>query len=569
MEISLRSYLTAGISLTAASAIAFTPLMIPANEKALTIPSVSVSDVQLVVTTEEIEEFIANLQGALDDVTETVAGLVAIPGQTLADVIAAAAELNNDLYTALIDSTDNATLQGLLTALNFYSTTGLVQLAGTVEAANNVLVITLAQTTTLLTSALTGSLQNVLIAVNNIVNDPLAFSNYAGLLGAGIASGELLGYNGLEAVQGLGNGLFAVGGIGLGGFSFQVNNAITGLNAVLSGIGAASGIGIVEAAIAALQGIVIAPALGLFNIGVGTIGDVVGGAAVGFNVLVEGAQGVTLAIGDALQSAIFAIGTDPLDPANYASALGALTVGGFSVFNTLTLTGGALAEVPIDVFRSLNTTFTGVLTSLTLQIGTAASTILAAVGLPEEISNLPLEAAASINEVIAGISGAVADGLDVASGLISDGVTLALEVSSDLETGALDLLGNPVIPPPPILVPPAVMALQTTSAPEDVSTASRIAPEGSGNVVAAVNEVEEDAPEEEAPGKEAPADDNDSAGSDDDSDSDSDSDSATSNKRTDRGERAGSKADRSNSKSDKDSGGGSDSGSGNDGGSEE
>ena len=69
MEISLRSYLTAGISLTAASAIAFTPLVLPANEQALTIPSVSVSDIQLTaITPADINAFIANLQDTFDDI---------------------------------------------------------------------------------------------------------------------------------------------------------------------------------------------------------------------------------------------------------------------------------------------------------------------------------------------------------------------------------------------------------------------------------------------------------------------------------------------------------------------
>lgn len=464
MEISLRSYMTAGVSLTAATAIAMTPLALPANERVTALPSVSTADVQLVVTTEEIEAFIANLQGALDDVTATVAGLVGIPGQTLADVIFGAAQLNNDLFNSLIAATTNPTLIGLLTALNFYSTTGLTQLATTVESANDTLVATLETTTNLLTSALTGSLQNVLIAVNNIVNDPLAFANYAGLLGAGVASGELLAFNGLEALQTAGNGLFTIGAIGLGGLEFQVNNLVTGFNTILSGIGAASGSGLVEAAISAVQGIVILPALSLFNVGVGVVQDVVGGAAVAFNTVVDGAQGITLAIGNALQSAIAAIGAAPLDPASYASALGALAIGGFGVFNTVATTAGGLAQIPLTVIGNLNTTFTGVLTNLSTQVGAALSNILVAAGLPADISDLPIQAAANLNTVITGLSNAVNDGLDFASGLITDSVDLALGVSDNLQTGVLDLLGNPVIPAPPIPVPPAAPPLEADQA---------------------------------------------------------------------------------------------------------
>ena len=46
MGISARSYLTAGVSLTAATAIAFTPVAIPTNHHAMEIPRVAVADVQ-------------------------------------------------------------------------------------------------------------------------------------------------------------------------------------------------------------------------------------------------------------------------------------------------------------------------------------------------------------------------------------------------------------------------------------------------------------------------------------------------------------------------------------------
>lgn len=52
---------------------------------------------------------------------------------------------------------------------------------------------TTAQVGELLTSALTGSPQNVLVAVAKVVNDPLSLESYAGLFTAGIgrvAAGE-------------------------------------------------------------------------------------------------------------------------------------------------------------------------------------------------------------------------------------------------------------------------------------------------------------------------------------------------------------------------------------------
>ncbi|CAN5313708.1 hypothetical protein BH11ACT6_BH11ACT6_41490 [soil metagenome] len=578
MEISLRSYLTAGVSLTAASAIAFTPLVMPANEKALTIPSVSISDIQLAVTPADIEAFIANIQGALDDLTATVAEIIAIPGQTLVDVILAAEQLNDDLYSSLIGLTDNATIIGLLTILNLTSSSGLASLANTVGNANATIVTSFAETTELLTSALTGSLQNVLIALVNVVNDPTSFASYAGLVNAPVASGQLLAFNGISAIGNLGNAAFGLATIGLNGLTSQVNILGGGLNALLSGLGTASGSEIVQAALGLIQGIVIAPALIGYNTVAGVASVTLGVATGGFNILGGGALGVVTSVGNALQSAITAIGADPLDPASYVSALAALTIGGFGTFNTLAATAGGLAQLPINLAGGLNSVFTGSAIALTTAFAGVAAGLFEAVGLPTDGI---AEAAANIIGVITDISTGVSNGLATASGLITDGVTTVLGASNEVLTGILDALGNPVVPAPPIPVPPVVMALETNSAPEGASMA-RIAPEGSGTVVAASNEVEEEAPADEAPpAEEAPADDDDSAGSGSSGD-DSES-TPVKAKKTERGERAGSKADRSNSKAGKDSkdsdssssGGsssssdsGSDSGSGSDGGSE-
>jgi hypothetical protein len=176
--------------------------------------------------------------------------------------------------------------------------------------------------------------------------------------------------------------------------------------------------------------------------------------------VIGGAQGITLAIGDALQSAIAAIGAAPLDPASYASALGALAIGGFGVVNAVTATAGGLAQVPLTVIGNLNSTFAGVLTDLSTQIGASLSNILVAVGLPQEISDLPIQAAANLNTVIAGLSTAVADGLEFTSGLITEGVNLAFDVSNGAQTAVLDVLGNPEIPAPPIPVPPAPLEVE-------------------------------------------------------------------------------------------------------------
>jgi hypothetical protein len=80
---------------------------------------------------------------------------------------------------------------------------------------NPVITTTTARVGELVTSALTGSLQNILIAAVDVASNPLSPASYAGLLTSGVASGQLLVGNGLKVIQSIGGGGFDIAGIAL------------------------------------------------------------------------------------------------------------------------------------------------------------------------------------------------------------------------------------------------------------------------------------------------------------------------------------------------------------------
>lgn len=307
MDISARSFLTTGVSLTAATAIAFTPLAIASNHHKVPVPAITVADLRLAVSADDIRAFIVDLQEVLDDATTTVAAAAGIPGQTLIGVVDNIVTTINTVFTGLVDATDNQTIEALLTVLQTFSADAFEMLAENLGRINPVIITTTAQVGELLTSALTGSLHNILTAVVNVVNDPLSAANYAGLVTAGLASGQLLTDNGLEAVQSLGDAAFDIAEISLDEFTFQFNNfAVNGIGAVLTVLGDASNNAVLEAVLDAVHALAIAPAIAVFNLGSGVLNTALTTAQAGFDVLFDGPTGIVTSTGNPAQSALTA-----------------------------------------------------------------------------------------------------------------------------------------------------------------------------------------------------------------------------------------------------------------------
>jgi hypothetical protein len=501
MQISLRSYLTAGVSLTAASAIALTPLAIPANERAITIPNVTVSDIQLTVTPAEIQAFFAELQLQLEAFNAGLAEVIALPGATLAGGLEIAIELNTEYFDTLKGLTTNPTLLDLLDALYLSSNYGLTSLqTAVVERTENV-AITAEDLANLLASSITGSLSNVLSSFVAVLNNPLNTSAYAGLLSLGLVDTvQDLAANGVSAVQVLSDSGFGFIYTGLDLLDSQIFNAIDTVGALMDVGAEATGSQLVQAVNEAIQSITLAPALALNNAAFGLTEDILGGFQEGIDDVLGGAQALIGITGGSLQFAINAVGANPLNPENYLLAGGILLAGGFDGFNTTVSTVGSVAEIPFERGISITTGLASVVTGLNTNFAVAFSDVLAALGLPDDIVALPLALASTINEVIGAGTEAVVGGLELGEDIVANTTATIIEVSNQIEAAIFGVL-------------PPVGAGATTLAVSSEEPALKVASEEpagdpAGDAVAVSNESEdssEEAPAEEAPAEEAPA----------------------------------------------------------------
>ena len=295
MELSARSFVTAGVALTAASAVAFTPVAIPGRAVSIpgvAAPIVSMPDVRLAVSAADLEAFFAGVQAVLARSTAGAADLTGVPGQNLIGVVDDVVTLIDTVFTGLIDSTNDQTLVASLTILKTLSVDAFAMLSENLGRINPVITTTTAQVGDLLTTALTAALRNVSVALLNLATDPFSPASSVGLITAGLTSGRLLAANGLTAVRTVGDAGFVIAGIALHEVTFQFNNAVSGLSALLTQLGSASGNAVVEAVIGAVRALAISPAVTVVNLGSAAVGTVLDVANAGFDVVLDGAIGI-------------------------------------------------------------------------------------------------------------------------------------------------------------------------------------------------------------------------------------------------------------------------------------
>ncbi|GAA1666435.1 hypothetical protein MMUR_03370 [Mycolicibacterium murale] len=461
MHITARSYLTAGISLTTAAALALTPLAIPANERTVALPTVTSADVQLTVTPGDVVAFFDTVQGEIEAFNAAVAQLALIPSQTVVQGLESAIELNNEIYTTLIDATDNVTLRAILETLQVSADNGLQSLAFAVGDNGETVVYSHQQIADLLSGIVTGSLSNVIAAAVGVLNNPLTVGNYANLLSSGVvASAALVGTNTGEIIRSAAHVPLELTRTQLHLASSQINNALFAVGQLITDVVAATGSELIGAVATAVESITLIPAQLVLNAPFQLANNTIGAIDAGLNTLLNGIVGNIASEGPAalgligiastvLQVAINEVGTNPLDPARYLEASGALIAGGFDSFNLSVATAGDLARVPLDlVYRVVNPEpGTGSLTYSVIRmnemIGTALSGLLVELGLPEDISNLPRLVAAQLNTAIAGGADLVVDGLGFADDVIGGTTGFLIDVSNDIENA---LLGD--VPPP-------------------------------------------------------------------------------------------------------------------------
>jgi pyridoxine 5'-phosphate synthase PdxJ len=498
MQISLRSYLTAGVSLTAASAIALTPLAIPANQHAVTVPNVTISDIQLTVTPAEIQAFFAELQTQLEEFNQDVADAIALPGATLAGGLEIAIELNTDFYDSLKDLTSNATLTALLNALETSSNNGLGSLLTAVESGTEIVAITTGQLADLLASTITGSLSNVLSSFVNVLNNPLDTAAYAGLLSLGLVDTiEDAALNAGTAVGVAVNAGFDFAYTGLNLLQSQINNAIQTVSSLMTVAADATGSALVEGVNEAIQAITLFPALAVSNALFGLKTVALGGVQEGFNDILTGAGALIAITGGSLQLAINTIGANPLNPQNYLEATGVLIGGGFGAFNSTVNTIGSVAEIPFNRGITIATGVGATIAGINANFAAAFAGVLEALGLPEDIVALPGLIAGQINQVIAAGTEIVVEGLAFGEEIVAGTTATIINVSNEIEQAIFGVV-------PPVGAGATTLAVETEA--PALRAASEPAGDPAGDVVPVSNESDDaEAPAEEAPAEEAPA----------------------------------------------------------------
>lgn len=292
MDVSVRHPLAAGLAMSAAAAVALTPVVLPIPGHPALTPAVATPRVALTVSAADIEALIADVRTGFGAATTAATAAVGTPGRALIGVVDNIVTSIDVVFSRLIAATGDPTAVSSLTILKTLSVDAYAMLATNLRRGNAVLTDTTTEVGELLTDALTGSLRNVLLAASNVVNAPLSPASYTGLLTAGIASGALLAGRGLDAVQAVGDAGFELTHIAIDEVTFQFNNALGRLGTLLTELGDASGSPVVEAVVGAVRGLAFAPALAVFNAGSHTASAVLGAANAGFDQLLDAAGAV-------------------------------------------------------------------------------------------------------------------------------------------------------------------------------------------------------------------------------------------------------------------------------------
>lgn len=317
MEICARSYLTAGMSLTAATAIVLAPLPVPTPTISLESPSIATTAVELTVSPADVAAALAGIPVQL-----LISGVV--------DNITTALDVG---FSTAIAVTDNPTLVESLTILKTLSVDAYEKLAENLGLINGVITSTTAEAGELMTAAIAGSLENLWVALLNVISSPLDPSAYVDVFDAGITSVQLIATNGLRAVQAIGDGGFEIVDIARQEVTFQFNNATTRLGDLLTQLAEATGEPVIERSAALVRDVGIGSAQTVFNFGSESLGTAIAVANAGFDEVIEGAAEIvdpvinseTVVKSEVTANSDVAVSDTPADDAD-ASARGSAPV---------------------------------------------------------------------------------------------------------------------------------------------------------------------------------------------------------------------------------------------------
>lgn len=426
-----RRWSTSALALATATTIAFAPIAVN-HQTPLHLPAVTAPSVALTADVSHLQDVIASVNEQLNSLDANITNLVGIPGQTLAGALHGAASLNSRFWQTLITAANGDKLiDSALRSLEQLTSGGLTELATSVSEANNALTLTTGELSTLLTSALTGSASTALAAFSGLAANPLSFSAWLSLIDAPftIAGGVLS--NAINAAENLGANTIAIGGTIVHGVTAQISNIVEAVNDLVSGVQGAVRNNLVDGLLTAVQGVVSAPLNAVLSLVDGGADAVTGVATDVVSVIAKTAKHVTSVwLGDgttsgAIQVAIHAIGTAPLDVESYARAVTTLARAAVS-----TVTGTArtivtgLAPIPFTAAAAVVHTVAGTITSFTDGVAQIGAGLLTAVGVPSLISNTVYGMAGAFNAGVKLIAGAVAAGLNATAALLKAGTAL-------------------------------------------------------------------------------------------------------------------------------------------------
>ncbi len=469
MEITARPYLNAGLAMSSAAMIAFTPLVAGnAGAPPLPTPHVSTSQVHLsaLITQADVDALVANLSTVLHSVDSTLTSVAAVPGTTVQGALNTAVALNDSFWSGLIGATNNSALTALLAGLKAASRGGLTSLAATAGSLSDTLTLTTGQVASLLTSVLTGSAGTAAQAVAAVVNNPLALASYTNLLNVPLNLAGLAVNTAITGIDELGDNALSATNTLVHGVTAQINNLLTAVNGVVHSAQILANNNVIDGFLTAAQGIVIAPTSAVVELvngvssvlttfGTTVLDTVAGGAAA----IATDWLGNGTAPG-ALQNVITDIGTNPLAPASYTAAVGALVSAAVDTGYRVVTTAGALAAAPFYATAAGTIAAAKVTGAFINGAAYVAAGLLTMLGTPRFISNLPHDLAGTVITALNLTANAVAAAIHGVGGLISASASAANALAATtIPTPAKVTLAAA----PPKAAPAAIVAAPPTA----------------------------------------------------------------------------------------------------------
>ncbi|MCX8565077.1 hypothetical protein OS122_29780 [Mycolicibacterium mucogenicum] len=457
------------VALTAATAVAlaFTPAIIehaPAPHLRAVISAPTV-DLTALVSPSEVTALRDAVTAELNNLDQTVATIVAVPGQTLAAVLSSASALSKTFWNALTAAAGpNPLLVAALSALSNLTTGGLSTLSTVVSSANTAIVLSTEQVASLLTSTLTAAAATAGMAVSSVIANPLSLAGLGAIADAPFTIAGHAVSAAITAAANLGHTALGFGASLVTTATAQINSVIDSANSLISAMAESTGNNVIDGIVTAAQAVVTAPLTALLAGVSGGTTTLTGAAGTALNAVAGAAQDLnTIWLGGttgngAIQAAINAIISGPLSAGSYLKAVTTLTQAAIATVTkpVITLAAGVVT-MPLTVGSGLVGTGADVLTALVGGITGLAAGLGIAAGLPSPLIGTIYTVGKTVNAGINLAAAAMQAGLNTAATLIG-AVTKATGLATpaaEVPSTANTLVGIAAIKPAATTLRPA------------------------------------------------------------------------------------------------------------------